>query len=78
MNTINNAFCNTINNCISQNAAIDPYANGTQAPIAPDIAEEIIRNMPKQKVGFLAVNPATGKSVHYGSADCPLKRIGEK
>jgi len=42
------------------------------------ISEEIIEQLnKKQKVSFLAIDPKTNKSIHYGSADYPLKRIGE-
>lgn len=34
-------------------------------------------NKPKRKVAFLAIDPKTNKSIYYGSADYPLKRIGE-
>jgi len=38
------------------------------------ITEEL--NKPKKKVAFLAIDPKTNESVHYGSADYPLKKIG--
>jgi len=43
--------------------------------------EGIIKDMdtPRRKVGFLAIDLKTNKSVHYGSADYPLRRVkGEK
>lgn len=52
--------------------------------IRPPTLEQLIKqindeiNKPKMKVAFLAIDPKTNKSVHYGSADYPLKRIGGK
>lgn len=48
-------------------------------PTAEELMKQIIEqlNRPK-KVGFLAIDPKTNKSIHYGSADYPLKRIGGK
>lgn len=45
------------------------------AELIKQISEEI--NKPK-KVAFLAIDSKTNKSVHYGSADYPLKRIKER
>ena len=78
MNIINNIPYNTTNNCTSINDAVDPYENRLQSSTSADIAEQIIKNLPKQKVGFLAVDSITGKSVHYGSADYPLKKLVKK
>ncbi len=46
----------------------------TSEEIIKQITEEL--NKPKKKVAFLAIDPSTGESVHYGTADYPLKRIG--
>jgi hypothetical protein len=51
----------------------------TKLPSADEIANEINDAINKhRRVAFLAIDTKTHKSVHYGSADYPLRKIGGK
>ena len=49
-------------------------------PTFDELIKQISEGMdkPKKKVSFLAIDPKTNKSVYYGSANYPLKRIRER
>ena len=47
-------------------------------PTTETLIKQIIDEINKPKrVAFLAIDSRTNKSVHYGSADYPLRRVGE-
>jgi hypothetical protein len=58
------------------NIEIKPLTKEALEALMKQIDNEI--NKPKRKVAFLAIDIKTNKSVYCGSADYPLRKIGEK